>query len=162
LPKDNPESAAPFDSAVRLLARRPYSVADLRRALRRKFSDEPAVNEAIAKLRQLGLLDDYQFALQYASFLVRHRALGPDRVRRQLQLKRVPEAAIDAALNRAYEEVSEQQILERALEKKLRGVRLPLTVPKFYSLCHSLRRLGFRSDAIMKTMRSRGIMNSEL
>jgi regulatory protein len=159
LPKSNPSSANPFDAGVRLLARRPYSVGELRTALRRKFSEEKSVKEAIAKLRELGLLDDRKFALQYASFLVRHRALGPDRIRRELQLKRVGESAVAAALKQAYGEVPEQQILECALDKKLRSIRLPLTVPKFYSLCQSLRRLGFRSDAIMKAVRSRPELN---
>ena len=168
LPKSNPESTEPFDAAVRLLARRPYSVSEFRRLLRRKLKDETVVKEAIAKLRQLGLLDDRKFALQYASFLVRHRAFGPDRVRRELQLKQVDEPAIDAAIASAYEETPEEQVLDRVLEKKLRSVPLPLTVPKFYLLCQSLRRLGFRSDVIMKTMRARlnehsqsGMMNSE-
>jgi regulatory protein len=155
LPKNSPESASPFQAGVRLLARRPYSIAELRKALRRKFTEESAIKEAIAKLRQAGLLDDHNFALQYASFLVRHRGFGPDRVRRELQHKQVAEPAIDAALAKAYEEIHERQILERVLDKKLRSVSLPLTVPKFYSLCQSLRRAGFRSDAIMKAMRAR-------
>ncbi|HTV55508.1 MAG TPA: regulatory protein RecX [Terriglobia bacterium] len=155
MPKDNPASANPFDAGVRLLARRPYSVAELRRALRRRFGEETTVNQAIARLRQAGLLDDRKFALQYASFLVRHRAFGPDRIRRELQLKRVGAPAVEAALTQVYEEIPEQQILDRVLDKKLRSIRLPLTVPKFYSLCQSLRRLGFRSDVIMKAMRSR-------
>jgi regulatory protein len=155
LPKGNPESDNPFDAGVRLLARRPYSIAELRKTLRRKFSEEVAVKEAIAKLRQLGLLDDRKYALQYASFLVRHRAFGPERVRRELQLRQVGTPVIEPALAGAYKDNPEQQILERVLEKKLRSARLPLTVPKFYSLCQSLRRAGFRSDAIMKAMRSR-------
>jgi regulatory protein len=169
LPRSNPEFADPFQAAVRLLARRPYSIAELRKVLRRKFSEEIAIKEAIAKLRQLGFLDDRKFALQYASFLVRHRAFGPDRVRRELQVKQVGEAAIDAALGHAYEDMPQNEVLERVLEKKLRSIHLPLTVPKFYSLCQSLRRLGFRSDAIMKAVRSRpelapvaeGILNDE-
>jgi regulatory protein len=155
LPKDNPASVNPFEAGVRLLARRPHSIAELRKVLRSKFREETPIKEAIAKLRQLGLLDDRKFALQYSSFLVRHRSFGPDRIRRELQLKRVGEPAIEAALAQVYDEIPQQQILERVLDKKLRSVRLPLTVPKFYSLCQSLRRLGFRSDAIMKAMRSR-------
>jgi SOS response regulatory protein OraA/RecX len=124
-------------------------------ALRRRFGEEEAVKDAVARLRRAGLLDDRKFALQYASFLTRHRALGPDRIRRELRLKQVGDQAIETAIQHAYEEVPEEQILDRALDKKLRSVRLPLTTPRFYSLCQSLRRLGFRSDAIMKAMRSR-------
>lgn len=145
-----------------MLARRPYSVAEMRRALRRKFPEDAPVREAISKLQQLHFLDDRKFALQYASFLVRHRAFGPDRVRRELQIKRISPSLIDSALNSAFEENSEEQLLERALDKKLRHLQLPLAPPKVYSLCQSLRRLGFRSDAIMRAVRSRKIMSYEL
>jgi regulatory protein len=155
LEEDKKDAPGPFAVALQRLARRPYSVAEMRRTLRRKFDEEAAVKDAIARLHQLGLLDDRKFSQQYASFLARHRGFGRERIRRELRLKRVDEQAIEAALAQTFEEVSEQQILERALEKKLRNVHLPLTIPKFYSLCQSLKRLGFRSDDIMKTMRSR-------
>jgi len=58
-------------------------------------------------------------------------------------------------LDRAFEELSEQLVLEQALSKKLRRLRLPLTRSKLYALCQSLVRLGFRSDDIMKVVRAR-------
>ncbi len=166
--KDKKDTSPPFAAAVRLLARRACSVAEVRRSLERRFGEDASVKAAIDRLLQLGLLDDGKFSLQRASFLARHHAFGRERIRRELRLKKVGEPAIEAAIDHAFEDVSEQQLLERALEKKLRSVRLPLTLPKFYSLCYSLQRLGFRSDDIMKTMRSRpelkpkGTMNDDL
>ncbi|HLI35511.1 MAG TPA: regulatory protein RecX [Terriglobia bacterium] len=148
-------SPDPFSTAVRLLARRPYSAAELRRTLEKRYGETEEVREAIARLRQLGYLDDRKFALQYASFLARHRAFGRERIRRELKARLVDYRAIDPALEQAFQETNERDLLERALEKKLRTIRLPLTPRKFYSLCQSLMRLGFRSDDIMKTMRSR-------
>ncbi len=138
-----------------MLARRPHSRAEVRRALERKFGRSEAVDEAIARLRALGYLDDRKFALQYASMLARSRGFGRERIRRELRAKFVEGAAIDPALDAALEETGERDLLERALEKKLRTLRLPLTRPKFYALCQSLMRLGFRSDDIMKAVRSR-------
>jgi regulatory protein len=155
LAKLKPAPANPFDTAIRLLAQRARSVVELRRTLRRKFPDDPAIPVAIERLQQLGYLDDRKFAADCASFLARQRAWGRERIRRTLQLKGVPPPAIEAALTNTFTEISEHELLERALEKKLRSLRLPLTPPRFYSLCQSLRRLGFPSDAIMKTMRSR-------
>jgi regulatory protein len=123
--------------------------------LEKRYGEGEEVREALARLRQLGYLDDRKFALQYASFLARHRGFGRERIRRELKARLVDYRAIDPALEQAFQETNERDLLERALEKKLRSIRLPLTPRKFYSLCQSLMRLGFRSDDIMKTMRSR-------
>jgi regulatory protein len=138
-----------------MLARRPYSVAELRRALERKFPTHLAVDEAIARLRALGYLDDKKFAEQVASSLARNRSYGRHRIRRELKSKLVDYRQIEPALEHAFEETSERQLLERAIEKKLRGLRLPLTPRKLQSLCQSLLRRGFSSGDIMKAVRNR-------
>lgn len=145
----------PFSAALRLLARRPCAVAEIRRALIKKFPDESRVEAAIVRLRTLGYLDDRKFARQYASFLARNRAFGRERIRLKLKARLVDYRVIDEALDQAFEETSEQDLLDRALEKKLRTLRLPLTQRKFYALAQSLMRLGFRSNDIMKAMRAR-------
>ena len=141
--------------ALGLLARRPYSRGELRRALTRKFARSQAVDDAIARLQTLGYLDDNKFAVQYASMLVRSRGFGRERIRRELRVKLVEDAAIDPALDAAFEETGERDLLNRALEKKLRNLHLPLTRAKFYALCHGLMRLGFGADDIMKAVHSR-------
>jgi SOS response regulatory protein OraA/RecX len=163
--KENKNDASdPFGAGMQLLARRAYSVAEMRRSLRQRFGEEASVNEAVRRLRQLGLLDDRKFSLERASSLARHRGFGPERIRRELRLKQVSDEAAEAAIRQTFEEISESELLERALEKKLRIARLPLTRPQFYSLCQSLRRLGFHADDIMKAMREKklGIMDPEL
>lgn len=147
--------ANPFSTAVHLLARRPYAVAEIRRSLIKRFPNEVEVDAAVARLREAGYLDDRKFARQFASFLVRNRAFGRERVRLELKSRLVDYRFIDEALDLAFEETSEQTLLEQALNKKLRTLRLPLTQRKFYSLAQSMVRLGFRSDAIMKAMRAR-------
>jgi regulatory protein len=149
------KKADPFSTALRLLARRPYAVAEIRRTLIKKYADESQVEAAIARLRASGYLDDERFALQYASFLARNRSFGRERIRLELKARLVDYRVIDEALEQAFEENSERDLLERALEKKLRTLRLPLTQRKFYALAQSLMRLGFRSDDIIKAMRAR-------
>jgi regulatory protein len=145
----------PYAAALRMLARRAYSVAELRRALERKFPADPGVRDAIARLRQLGYLDDKKFAEHYASSLARNRAFGRYRVRRELKAKLVDYRYIEPALRQAYEETNELELLARVLEKKLRTVRLPVTPGRLSSLCQSLLRQGFRGDDIMKAVRAR-------
>ncbi len=138
-----------------MLARRAYSVAELRRALERKFPGHTGVGVALARLRQSGYLDDRKFAEQYASALARHRGFGRYRVRRELKAKLVDYRHIETALDAAFEETSEADLLARALEKKIRTMRRPVTSSRLASLCQSLLRQGFRADDIMKAVRAR-------
>ncbi len=145
----------PFETAVAMLSRRPYSVAELRRALQKKFPASTEVPEALTRLRQLGYLDDAKFAEAYASSLARVRNLGRYRVRRELKSKLVDYRVIDRAVDNAYTSVSERELLERAVDKKIRTLRKPMTRARLASLCQGLIRKGFRADDIMRVIRSR-------
>ena len=138
-----------------MLARRPYSVAELRRTLERKFPESPAIADALARLRELGYLDDKKFAEHYASSLARNKSFGRYRVRRELKAKLVNFKYIEPAIEQVYEETDERKLLESVLERKIRLLRLPLTRAKLASLCQSLLRRGFAADAIMKSIRAR-------
>jgi regulatory protein len=127
----------------------------MRRALEKKYPDSSQVPKAIARLRELHYLDDKKFAEHYASSLVRNRAYGRYRIRRELKAKLVDYRQIEPALQQAFGETSERELLEQALAKKLRTLRLPLTRPRFHSLCQSLLRRGFNSGDIIKAVRAR-------
>ncbi len=145
----------PFSVAVRKLAARPYSVAELRRALERRFPANPDVSRALARLRQLGYLDDRKFAEQYAHLLARNRSFGRYRIRRELKAKLVDYKVIEPAIDLAFENLAERELLEHALAKKLRTVSLPVTRARVASLCQSLLRQGFSAGDIMKAVRAR-------
>jgi regulatory protein len=145
----------PLTAALRMLARRPYSIAEMRRALEKRCPQSAQVSAAIARLRELGYLDDRRFAEQYAYSLAQSRAFGPHRLRRELKAKLVNYREIEPAVKRVFQETPAQALLEQALAKKLRTLRLPLTRPRFHSLCQSLLRLGFNADDIIKAVRVR-------
>jgi regulatory protein len=138
-----------------MLARRPYSIAEMRRALEKRYPESDQVQAAIARLRELGYLDDRKFAEQYACSLAQNRAFGPHRLRRELKAKLVNYQDIEVAIERVYQETPARSLLEQALAKKLRTIRLPLTRTRFHSLCQSLLRLGFNSGDIIKAVRAR-------
>jgi regulatory protein len=155
LQRDKEAPSDPLTAALRMLARRPYSVAEMRRALEKKYPDSSQIPKAIARLRELHYLDDKKFAEHYASSLARNRAYGRYRIRRELKAKLVDYRQIEPALAQAFEETSERDLLEHTLAKKIRTLRLPLTRAKLASLCQSLLRRGFRSDDIIKAVRAR-------
>ncbi|HKT47303.1 MAG TPA: regulatory protein RecX [Candidatus Acidoferrales bacterium] len=130
-------------------------MAELRRALERKFPDSADVPDVLARLRQLGYLDDAKFADAYAASLARVRNYGRHRVRRELKSKLVDYRVVDRAVDNAFTSVNERELLERAVDKKIRTLRKPMTRSRLASLCQSLIRRGFRADDIMKAVRSR-------
>jgi regulatory protein len=155
LREDKQAPPNPLTAALRMLARRPYSIAELRRALAKKSFPKEQVDAAIVRLRELGYLDDRKFAAQYAYSLAQNRAFGPHRLRRELKAKLVNYQEIEPAVERAYQETPQQTLLERALDKKIRAIRLPLSRSKFHSLCNGLMRLGFGAGDIIKAVRAR-------
>ena len=138
-----------------MLAARAYSVAELKQKLRRRKFSESAISEAVTRLKQLGFLDDRRLAEHYASSLVRNRTLGRFRVERELRMRRVDPRSVQPALEKAFEETDERLLLEKALDRKMRTLRLPLTRTRFASLCNALRRRGFGSDDILRAVRAR-------
>jgi regulatory protein len=138
-----------------MLARRPYSVAEMRRALEKKYPQSGQVPEVLARLREIGYLDDRKFAEQYAYSLAHNRAFGPHRLRRELKARLVNYQEIEPAVERVFRDTPPQDLLQQALAKKLRTVRLPLTRPRFHSLCQSLMRRGFNAGDIIKAVRAR-------
>ena len=93
-----------------MLARRPYSIAEMRQALEKKCPQSEQVAEAIARLRELGYLDDRKFAEQYAYSLAQNRAFGPHRLRRELKAKLVNYQEIEPAVERVYQETPAQDV----------------------------------------------------
>ncbi len=152
--KPSRQPREPYSVALAMLARRPYAIAELRRALERKFPSHPGIADALARLRSLGYLDDRKFAEHVASSLARNRAFGRHRIRRELKARLVDYKFIEPALEHAFEESDERDLLARTIEKKLRTMKPPLTPRKLQSLCQSLVRRGFGSSDIMKAVRS--------
>jgi regulatory protein len=138
-----------------MLALRPYSIAEMRRTLEKKCPQSKEVSAVIARLRELGYLDDRKFAEQYAHSLAQNRSFGPHRLRRELKAKLVNPQEIEPAVARVYQEMPAQSLLEQSLAKKLRTLQLPLTRARFHSLCQILLRLGFNAGDIIKAVRAR-------
>lgn len=140
--------------AVELLAAKPRSVAELReRLLEKEWASEEAVDYALAKLNEYGYVDDDRFAFGFASYRVRQKPVGRQRLARDLQTKKVPREAADAALDLVYNETPEEELIERAIEKRVRLRGRPATRQETKSLYDHLLRLGFSSDLIIRKVR---------
>lgn len=140
--------------AVKLLAAKPRSIQELReRLLEKEWTDEAAVEHALAKLKEYGYLDDERFAFGFASYRVRQKPVGRQRLARDLQTKKVSKETADAALELVYQETPEEQLIERAIEKRARLRGRPQTRQETKSLYDHLLRLGFSYDLIIRKVR---------
>ena len=86
------------DRAVRLLARRPYSEAELRRYLATKKVPEAVIDAALAKLERLGYVDDRAFAAYWVENRERFRPRGLRALRYELRQKGIAADVIETAL----------------------------------------------------------------
>lgn len=144
-----------FARAIKLLAARPRSVAELReRLLKARWADSVAVETAIERLKEYGYLDDERFAFGYASLRVRQKPLGRNRLKRDLAFKKVEKTVADEALNLVYGETSEEELINRAIEKRLRIRGKPKTRIEAKSLLDHLLRQGFPFELSLEKVRA--------
>ena len=150
--------ARTLQRAVKLLAAKPRSIAELReRLLEKEWADEAAVDAALAKLKEYGYLDDARFAFGYASYRVKQRPVGRQRLARDLQMKKVDRATSEQALELVFNETPETELIDRAIEKRIRLRGRPTTRQEVKSLFDHLLRLGFSYDLIMDKVRAASV-----
>lgn len=145
-----------FARAVKLLAAKPRSVAELRERLLQGKSlgaNKSVVETVIERLREYGYLDDERFAFSYASSKVKQRPVGRRRLQRDLKLKQIENNVADEALELVYSETPEEQLIERAIEKRIRLRGRPKTRAETKSLFDHLLRQGFGFELVSEKVR---------
>jgi len=119
-----------FDRAVRLLARRPYSAAEIRRSLASHEVAPAVIDEVLARLETLGYVDDYAFAQYWVENRERFRPRGARALRYELRQKGIADAIIQKALDgfdgaeSAYAAAQDQARRLRGLDRRTFRTRL--------------------------------------
>ena len=143
-----------FERAAKLLAAKPRSVAEMReRLLQGRGANKTIVETVIARLQEYGYLDDEKFAFSYASSKLRQRPIGRQRLQRDLVLKKVNRAVADEALNAVFAEIPEHELIERAIEKRIRLRGRPKDRAAAKKLFDHLLRQGFAFDLVSEKVR---------
>ncbi|MDQ3131268.1 MAG: RecX family transcriptional regulator [Acidobacteriota bacterium] len=143
-----------FDRAVNLLTYKPRSENELRqRLLEKDWTNAEIVEAVLAKLKEYNYLNDEQFAKEFAASRLRQKPIGKRVLKQKLALKKLDKETVDATLETAFAETPEEEIIERAIEKRLRLKGKPETredSKKFYDF---LLRQGFSYDLVSNKMR---------
>ena len=144
-----------FERAVKLLAAKPRSVAELReRLLRGKNTNEEVVEAVIERLREYGYLNDERFAFSYASYKVKQKAVGRRRLERDLKFKKIDSGIANEALEMVFTETPEEQLIDQAIAKRLRIRGKPKNRNETKSLFDHLLRQGFEFELVSEKVRS--------
>ncbi len=141
--------------AVKLLAAKPRSVAELReRLLEKEWTDEAAADYAVAKLSEYGYLDDEQFALSFAQSRIRQKPVGRQRLARDLKNKKLDKELADQTLEKVFAETPEDGLVDEAIAKRVRLRGRPRTRQESKSLFDHLLRRGFSIDLVINKVRA--------
>ncbi len=139
-----------FERAVKLLAARARTELELDRALERANVSEPERKAVLARLRELGYLDDRETARFRAHSMVR-RGDGPRKIAQRLAGQGVPQPDAAAAVQEAKAEKTDDELAREALEKKLKG-RKPKDDREKQKLLRSLIAKGHRPGAAARAL----------
>jgi len=144
-----------MNRAVKLLAAKPRSIGELRqRLLEKLWTNDEIVDAVIEKLKEYKYLDDEQFARDLAVSKLRQKPQGKRRLQQSMSQKKIDKELVDTAITEAFDKLPEADLIDLAIEKRLRIKGKPETredTKKFYD--HLLRQ-GFSFDLIREKLSS--------
>jgi len=151
-PRKLASEAELYAAALNSLARRAYSVHEMRTYLERKSESKVAVKDVLERLKALDYLDDARYARQFVRARAEFRKQGAFRIARDLRARGVADRHIDAALAERSQESNETETVRDRLARRLKLLRGPLDERKIASLYRSLLRAGFAADTIRREL----------
>jgi regulatory protein len=152
---DDNSEAADLERAkaccFRLLSYRARSEAELGQRLRARGFAASVVEQTLARLRELGMVDDAEFAEAWVESRLAQRPMGPAALRSELRQKGIPGDVAARAIETRLGEEAQSDLALALARKRLTGAQT--SDPK---LLARIRRLlvhrGFSSDVIQSVM----------
>ena len=143
-----------FTVALTLLSARELSEAQIRTRLKRRQLDDDDIDAAVSRLKADGTLNDRRVALALARMesAIKHR--GRSRVIQKIRQAGIDSDTAEDAVQEVFEDVDENALLDRALERRLRGKAPKELDDKGRArVIRGLVAQGFRLEAILKKMK---------
>jgi regulatory protein len=145
-----------------LLAAKQRSVEELReRLLEGRGATPQIVETVIERLREYGYLDDARFAQSYASLRVQQRPIGRQRLQRDLWLKKIDKQTAESALDQVFEQTPEEDLIDKAIAKRVRLRGKPKTREDAKKLFDHLLRQGFPFELVSEKVRALGKIDAD-
>lgn len=144
-----------YNYAVKLLGQQMRTVAEVKRLLRRRVepaeAGEAKVEAVVARLKERKYLNDASYAQDYAKMRQENASFGKRRVQQDLIRKGVHATVIGTTLDAAYENVNEEELARRHLERK--RVKKPASDKEAARVARMLMRAGFSSTVIFRILK---------
>lgn len=150
-----------YGDALKLLGRRDLSVADLRARLADREHPAEEIEAAITRLQEAGALNDARLARAYIRTAAQVKGRGRLRIARELQGLGIPRNVATDALAEGFADTDERALIDRAIQKKLRGGPRPKTVQERARLYQFLMRQGFTPNGVSAAMRRLGLGSAD-
>jgi regulatory protein len=158
-PKKKPEpldEAALYEYAIAALGRRMRTVAELKRLMRNRVEEGEVGNAKVLavvhRLEEQHYLDDPAYAATFARLRQDNEKFGKRRVQQELARKGVNSALISTTIDAAYENVSEEALARKHLERK--RIKQPSNEKESVRVVRLLVRGGFSTGVIFKILKS--------
>jgi regulatory protein len=135
-----------------LLARRAYSRGELRIRLAR-IAEDSQIESVLNRLEQLNLLNDADYAYNFALCRIQREGWGPAKVRESLIRRHLPQATIESALERVLAEMEDDSVLIEYIKRHYGKQALPTAPKDIQKLVLHLLRRGFGEDAIFNALK---------
>jgi regulatory protein len=145
-----------MEYAGRALGSRAQYSSELRTRLKRRAARQEDVEQVIARMKDLGYLNDRRFADSFANWRRENQGVGKGKVIRDLMARRVAPAVARQAAETAYKESDEVALIEQFLERKYRGKDLGALLQEEKHLASAYRKLvaaGFGSGNSIRVLK---------
>ena len=140
-----------FDRAVRYLARFDRTAAQVERFLTSKGASSTQTKRVVSRLSALRYLDDRAYATRWVETMMARRPTGREGLKSGLLTKGLSETLVDEVIGEALQDVDEETLARRALQRRRRNShRLrPRQTASF------LRQRGFAEETIERIISDR-------
>lgn len=116
----------------------------------------PDVDATIARLEDIGYLNDRRFAENFAASRVANEGFGRMRVLNDLRARRVTAALAEEAVEQALEGKSEAELIHSYIERRMPSIAAGGRIEEERKLANAYRRLrraGFASGPILTALK---------
>lgn len=141
---------------MKCLSARACSTGDLKSKLWRRAANPPDIDAVIARLNDIGYLNDQRFAEDYAAARVENDGFGRMRVLNDLRTRRVTPEMANKAVERALEGRSEAELIDAFIERRMPSIAKggPIEDEKNLAAAYrKLRRAGFTSGPVLSALK---------
>ncbi len=137
-----------IDRAVLLLSYRSRSIYEVHDRLKKAGFEPDIIDEAVAKLKDLGYLDDNAFTQAWTKNRMDSKLYGPKRIKQELRLKGVPDEIISKKLEENSTLEDEYKHALQLAKSKLPSYKSLDKTQLFRRLSQFLIRRGYTSSVV--------------